>query len=444
MSRRLLMLTPIAAAVLMATPTWAADHQHDHSNHNHSAHEHSHHDHSSHTHPSEHANNGHDKQNFNLNISLTLEGIYHNRFSGEEHSPAGFGHSGHDAEHGHDDHSHEGHDHALEDGFNLGHSEVVVQGGNDYLNGTAVISLSEDDISLEEAYLTSQQLPANLKLKAGKFLSDVGYINSRHPHAWDFVERPLVNQYILGEHGLLDTGVQLSWAPTASVLVGTELFQGEGEGFSQFSEGGYEARKSGPRVSTLFAKFQPDIGLRQTLDLGVSAGYNRQFVRVDDHGHHAHSAEGDNWFAGLDARYQSDGGQPGVQGDWQLGAEYFYTERDLREHVQHHDHFHSRDAYTEQQDGAYLETIYGIAPRWEIGLRTEALGMSNRVMGTHPTAIVSEDVSWRHSGQLTWHLRDNMFLRAQVTQEDYAGEEESWVGMLQFNATFGGHAGHDH
>ncbi|WP_075880791.1 TonB-dependent receptor [Vreelandella massiliensis] len=438
MSRRLLTLAPIAAAVLMATPAWAAEHQHDHTGHDHGQH-----DHSSHDPAPEHAENGPKAQAFNLDISLTLEGIYHNRFSGEQHAPAGFGHGGH-ADHGHDDHGHEGHAHALDDGFNLGHSEVVVQGSTPYLNGTAVISLSEDDVTLEEAYLSTQQLPANLMLKAGKFLSDVGDINSRHPHTWDFVERPLVNQHILGEHGLLDTGMQLTWAPVANLQVGTELFQGEGEGFSQFSEGGYEARESGPRVSTLFAKFQPDIGSGKTLNLGASAGYNRQFVRVDDHGHHAHSAEGDNWFAGLDARYQRDGGQPGIQGDWQLGGEYFYTQRNLREHVEHDHHFHSRDAYTEQQDGAYLETTYGIAPRWEMGLRTEALGMSNRVMGTHPTAIVSEDVSWRHSGQVTWRLRDTMFLRAQVTQEDYASEEESWVGMLQFNATFGGHAGHDH
>lgn len=438
MSRRLFTLAPITAAVLIATPAWANDHDHGHSGHDHSTHGHSQHDHDSHEHATE---SSHNPLGVDLDISLTLEGIYYNRFSGKEHSPAGFGHGGHE---GHGHHGHEGHGHALEDGFNLGHSEVMLQGSNHYLDGTAVIALSEDDISLEEAYLSTRQLPADLKLKAGKFLSDVGYMNSQHPHAWDFIERPLVNQHILGEHGLLDTGVQLTWAPSAEVQLGGELFQGEGEGFSQFSEGGYEERESGPRVSTLFAKFQPDIGTGQTLNLGMSAGYNRQFVRVDDHGHHAHTAEGDNWFAGLDARYQRDGGQSGVEGDWELGGEYFYTERDLREYVQHHDHFHSRESHTEQQDGAYLETTYGIAPRWEMGLRTEALGMSNRVMGTHPTAIVSEEVSWRHSGQVTWHLRDDMFVRAQVTQEDYAGEEESWVGMLQFNATFGSHAGHNH
>lgn len=430
MSRPSFALAPTAAALLMAAPLWAADHHQGHDHHDHSAHEPS----------SKNDTNTHKAQDFSLDISLTVEGIYRNRFSGEEHTPAGFGHGGHD-DHGHDDH---GHTHALEDGFNLGHSEVVLQGSSHYLNGTAVVSLNENDITLEEAYLSTQQLPANLAVKAGKFLSAVGDINNRHPHSWDFIERPLVNQHILGEHGLLDTGVQLTWAPVSHLTLGSELFQGGGEGISQFDEGGAEERDSGPRIGTLFAKFQPDIGAHQTLQLGASAGYNRQFVRVDDHGHHAHTAEGDNWFAGLDARYQRDGGQPGVQGDWQLAGEYFFTERDLREHVQHDDHFHARDTYTEQQDGAYLETLYGIAPRWQIGLRTEALGMSNRVMGTHPTTIVSEDVSWRHSGQLTWHLRDDMFLRAQVTHEDYADEEQSWVGMLQFNATFGSHAGHNH
>ncbi|RUR32104.1 TonB-dependent receptor, partial [Vreelandella andesensis] len=155
------MLTSLASALLMATPSWAAD--------NHQGHDH-------HDHASEHADNGHKDQQFNLDISLTLEGIYHNRFSGEAHSPAGFGHGGHD-DHGHDDHGHGHEGHALKDGFNLGHSEVVVQGSSHYLNGTAVVSLSEDDIELEEAYLSTRQLPADLTLKAGKFLSDVGYIN---------------------------------------------------------------------------------------------------------------------------------------------------------------------------------------------------------------------------------------------------------------------------
>ncbi|WP_027967409.1 hypothetical protein [Halomonas halocynthiae] len=178
--------------------------------------------------------------------------------------------------------------------------------------------------------------------------------------------------------------------------------------------------------------------------MGASVGANSQYVRVDDHGHHAHSAEGDNWFAGVDARFHYDAGRTAGHGDWQLGAEYFYTERDLQEHVEHHGHWHARDEFTERQDGAYAELIYGIAPHWDVGLRAEALGLTNEVMTSHPTNIVSEGTSWRQSSQVTWHMDEGVFLRAEVSREDFADQDDSWVAMLQLNATFGHHAGHTH
>ncbi|MGO2133555.1 MAG: hypothetical protein ACTH3D_11790 [Halomonas sp.] len=186
------------------------------------------------------------------------------------------------------------------------------------------------------------------------------------------------------------------------------------------------------------------LGEDQQFEIGASAGANSQYVRVDSHGDHAHSAEGDNWFAGVDARFHHNAGRSAGHGDWQLGAEYFYTERDLKEQVQHNDHWHSGDNFTERQDGAYVEAIYGIAPHWQVGLRGEALGLTNDVMESHPTQIVSEGTSWRQSGQVTWHVSEDVFLRAQVSHEDFAEQQDSWTAMLQVNATFGHHVGHNH
>ncbi len=441
------LLAPLAGAMLLGTTAHGQDtHQHDHDahEHDHGGHQQRHdghqHDHDAHQHDHGQESAESDLAGLGLSAALTVEGIYHNRFSGDEGTPAGFGHGGgHD--HGHDDH---GHDHGLDEGFNLGHSEVMLQGEASLFEGQAIVSLTEDDISLEEAFLATRALPHDLRIKAGKFLSDIGYVNRRHPHAWDFIERPLVNAFLFGDHGLQETGVQLTWAPGDRVVVGGELFQGEGAGLTRFDEAGREARDSGPRLGTLFITYRPDLGEAQHLALGASAGMNEQYVRVDDHGQHAHSAEGDNWFAGLDVRFHHDAGRTAGHGDWQLGAEYFYTERDLQEHVQHHDQWHARDSYTERQDGAYVEAIYGIAPRWELGLRSEALGLTNEVMASHPTEIESEGTSWRQSGQVTWHLQDDIFLRAQASHEDVADQDDSWVAMLQFNATFGHHAGHAH
>src|SRR6185295_6008189 len=71
--------------------------------------------------------------------------------------------------------------------------------------------LTSEGIEIEEAYATSLEFPANLQLKAGQFLTAVGRHNPTHPHAWDFVDIPLVSGKFFGGDGLRNPGVQLSW-----------------------------------------------------------------------------------------------------------------------------------------------------------------------------------------------------------------------------------------
>ncbi len=66
-------------------------------------------------------------------------------------------------------------------------------------------------LDLEEGYLTSLDLPAELQLKAGKFRSTFGKINNIHPHALPFIDVPNVYVRYLGEDGLNDEGLSLSW-----------------------------------------------------------------------------------------------------------------------------------------------------------------------------------------------------------------------------------------
>lgn len=397
-----------------------------------------------------------------IDASLTLEVIYANRLSGEEGVPAGFGHAHADHGHGHDhDHGHEhghggdgghGHSHALEDGFNAGHSEIALYARNDLLEGVAIIGFDDQDVEVEEMYLATRALPAGLRIKAGKFLSDIGYANRRHPHDWSFVERPLVNQYLFGDHGLLDTGVQVTLTPATSNYLnfGVELLQGDGEGIDRYDEGALSSRDSGPRLITAFAKFGPDLGDSHALLAGLSAGVASQYARVDSHGAHNHYIEGDAWFAGVDLMYRYDAGRAYGLGNWRVGGEYYYTERDVEAGGSNRARWLS---FTERQDGAYVEAVYGFAPRWETGLRAEALGWNNDIVKFHPRALGAEDASYRYAAQVTWRPRETIFLRGQVTHEDYAGvrahggesgidQHDSWMFMLQLNALFGSHPAH--
>ncbi|WP_232477855.1 hypothetical protein [Vibrio tarriae] len=102
-----------------------------------------------------------------------------------------------------------------DEGFALGHSELVLSSNIDHhFKGQLVSVLAshggETELELEEAWIETLSLPFGAKLKAGRMLSNIGYLNSKHMHEDAFVERPAVYRALLGGH-YFDDGVQLSW-----------------------------------------------------------------------------------------------------------------------------------------------------------------------------------------------------------------------------------------
>ncbi|HEY6190941.1 MAG TPA: hypothetical protein VI215_01295 [Bacteroidota bacterium] len=86
-----------------------------------------------------------------------------------------------------------------------------------YARADFFLSLAKDrstgkfEADLEEAYLTTLDLPAGLQLKAGKFRMSLGRINPVHPHALPFIDVPLAYENYFGPDGLNDEGFSLSW-----------------------------------------------------------------------------------------------------------------------------------------------------------------------------------------------------------------------------------------
>ncbi len=66
-------------------------------------------------------------------------------------------------------------------------------------------------MEVEEAYATTTNLPANLQVRAGQFLTRFGRINPTHPHAWDFVDQPFAIGRVFGSEGNRGLGTELSW-----------------------------------------------------------------------------------------------------------------------------------------------------------------------------------------------------------------------------------------
>jgi hypothetical protein len=102
-------------------------------------------------------------------------------------------------------------------GFTIQNVELTYAGVVDpYLRGDANVVLQIDPtgtstVELEEAYLTTLDLPFHLQIKAGQFFGAFGRLNPTHPHTWDFVDAPVVNSRLLGGDGFRNPGAQVSW-----------------------------------------------------------------------------------------------------------------------------------------------------------------------------------------------------------------------------------------
>ena len=81
-----------------------------------------------------------------------------------------------------------------------------------YFKGEVYLTIPNlSGIEVEEAFMTTTSLPANLQLKVGSFRSAFGRQNGMHLHVQDFTRRPLLNAAFLGDDGLRGPAVQVSW-----------------------------------------------------------------------------------------------------------------------------------------------------------------------------------------------------------------------------------------
>jgi len=102
--------------------------------------------------------------------------------------------------------------------FNFNEAEFTFQSVVDpYARADFFLSLEKDpssgnyEASIEEAYLTTLELPADLQLKTGKFRSALGRVNPLHPHALPFIDLPNAFVNFFGEDGMKREGLSLSW-----------------------------------------------------------------------------------------------------------------------------------------------------------------------------------------------------------------------------------------
>lgn len=122
-------------------------------------------------------------------------------------------------------------------GFTLQNVELTLAGVVDpFVRGDSHIVLAIDEegetiVELEEAYLTTLDLPFHIELRAGHFFTSFGRLNPTHPHSWDFVDQPVISSRFMGPDGQRAPGAQVSWLTPlpffAELVVSAQNARGE-------------------------------------------------------------------------------------------------------------------------------------------------------------------------------------------------------------------------
>ena len=269
-----------------------------------------------------------------------------------------------------------------EAGFGLGHGELVMSSNIDDLYfGKLTLAIAEHEgateIELEEAYIETLGLGSGLTVKAGRFFSNVGYLNSQHTHAWDFADAPLVYRGLFGNQ-LIDDGIQLRWlAPTDIFLqVGAEMGRGE-----RFPAGG--ASDEGKGSQAFFIELGGDVGVSHSWQLGVS--HWSAEIAGRQSGGHAHdggaveipSYTGDSDVTAVDVvwKWAPDGNF--AQRNLKLQFEYFKRDEDGSVELENSGPPVETTTYQGKQTGWYAQAVYQFKPQWRVGVRYDRLESDN-------------------------------------------------------------------
>jgi hypothetical protein len=330
-------------------------------------------------------------------------------------------------------------------GFSLAESELGFAASIDpWLRGAANIALHPDDtVSVEEAYVQTTGLGSGLALKAGRFFSGIGYLNAQHSHTWDFVDKPLAYQALLGtQYG--DDGVQMTWlAPTdAFVEIGLEL--GRGRSFP-----GGDNSRNGAGMTALTAHTGGDIGTSHSWRAGLSV-LNAKADNQELQGFNATGTAVSNEFSGTSRVWVADAVWKwapegnATRTSFKLQGEYLRSTRsgNLVYDVGNTD---STGAYRAVQSGWYMQGVYQFMPRWRVGLRTEALDAGTPDYGLNATFFAADDYRPRKNTLMVdFNASEFSRVRLQLARDRSRDGFADTQLFLQYQMSLGAHGAHSY
>ncbi|WP_300442607.1 TonB-dependent receptor [Zoogloea sp.] len=338
-------------------------------------------------------------------------------------------------------------------GFSLGESELAFSANVDHLfRGNARFALAEDDgagvVEVEEVNVETLALPSGLKMKAGRFLSGVGYLNQQHPHEWDFSDAPLAYKAFFG-YRLQNDGVQLRWvAPTELFLeLGAEAANG-----GKFP--GAERNANGAGLWTAFAHLGGDIGESSAWQVGLSHvranPRARGFEDGADHAtgaalQHSFSGSSQTWIADFVYKWAPNGNSRErylkVQGEYLQRRET----GELSYNLDADGVAAASSAARFRQSGSYLQAVYQFMPHWRVGVRGDWLRSGTADLGGLDPAglpILAGYNPTRQTAMVDWSPSEFSRLRLQLARDKSRNGEADNQVWLQYVMSLGAHGAH--
>jgi len=325
------------------------------------------------------------------------------------------------------------------EGLSLDETELAISANiDDKYYGFVAASIdqtgNDTSLDLEEGYIETLALPKGLKIKAGRFLSDVGYLNPIHSHAWDFDDAPLAYTAMLNGT-YKDTGLQLKWvAPTTLfVELGAELMRGD-----SFPAAG--AAHGGVGASTLFVHIGGDVGATSSWRAGLS--------RLS-----ADASERSSVFALGTAAFTGNSDLTIADFIWKWAKNG--NPRDLYYTVQA-EYLHRNESgtlavttttaanvglYDGTQNGFYVQGVYQFRPRWRVGMRYDRLEASNNVAIVGPNPLATTHDPSRVSVMSDFSNSEFSRLRLQLNRDRSAPAADNQI-VFQYLMSLGAHGAH--
>jgi hypothetical protein len=312
------------------------------------------------------------------------------------------------------------------EGFGVQEVELAASAAIDpYLEAAVFLTIPNlAGLEVEEGYLVTTSLPANLQFKVGTFRSQVGRNNTQHLHLQNFTRRPLMTALLFGPDGLRGPGAQgsvLLPLPWFATLYAESFTIGAPDDPALVSTFGGGARAT-PRDLTYTAVLEQywDLGESTSLLLGLNFATGKLFdcgmaATCDPAALPAPRTfleGGDLYFKWKPANVAQ------TYASFQWTTEYF--QRQVEGGVPH-------------EGAGYTEPVLQFARRWYVGARFDVTGLPSGV---------NVPRRYGYAGSLTFAPSEFSRFRLYAQELTGPGVPSSTVGFLQAEYSMGAHGAH--